>query len=82
MEFIKKYIQKQDISLEELIQCLEKIKANGEVAVVKFDGERDKDGYTVFISFPRGNREMIRTDESDLKMALVKVLTKYIEQRI
>ncbi|MFZ6013047.1 MAG: hypothetical protein ACOYXT_22080 [Bacteroidota bacterium] len=79
MDFIKKITEKQDPSFEELIDCLEKVKENGAVAVVKFDGERDKDGYTVFISFPNSKREMIRADENDLKKALIKVLARYLE---
>lgn len=78
MKFIKEIIEKQNPSLEELINCFEKIKINGEVAVIKFDGERESDEYTVFISFPKGEREMIRADESELKIALLKVLTKYV----
>lgn len=81
MDFIKKIIDKQDPSFEELIDCFERIKTNGEVAVIKFDGERNEDEYTVFISFPNNKSEMIRADESDLKKALIKVLTKYIEGR-
>ena len=78
MDFIKKVIDKQEPSLEELITCFERIKTNGEVVVIKFDGERDSDQYTVFVSFPNNKREMIRADESDLKDALIKVLTKYV----
>jgi hypothetical protein len=78
MKFIEEIIEKQNPSLEELINCFEKIKSNGEVAVIKFDGERESDEYTVFVSFPKDEREMIRADESDLKCALLKVLTKYV----
>lgn len=78
MKFIKEIIEKQNPSIEELINCFEKIKLNGEVAVIKFDGERESNEYTVFVSFPKGEREMIRADESDLKIALLKVLTKYV----
>lgn len=77
--FIKTVVEKQNSSLDELIECFEQIKTNGEVAVIKFDGERKRDGYTVFISFPNNKREMIRADDSDLKRALIIVLTKYIE---
>lgn len=78
MKFIKEIIEKQNPSLEELISCFEKIKLNGDVAVIKFDGERESNEYTVFVSFPKGKREMIRADESNLKVALLKVLTKYV----
>ena len=50
------------------------------MAVIKFDGERHNEQYTVFISFPQNNREMIRADENNLKDALIKVLTKYVKE--
>ncbi|WHT39830.1 hypothetical protein QNH98_03910 [Myroides sp. mNGS23_01] len=67
MNFIKDVIEKPENSFEELIACLERIKLMGNVVVIKFDGEREKDSYTVFVSFPNGEREMIRVDGSDLK---------------
>lgn len=76
--FIKEIIEKKDASYDELIGCFEKVKANGDVAVIKLDGERDKNWYTILILFPGKKREMIRADESDLKKALKKVLTKYL----
>jgi len=78
MNYIKEIIEKENCSFDELIGCFEKVKEDGNVAVIKFDGERDKDWYTIFISFPKNKREMIRADESDLKKALIKVLAKYI----
>lgn len=79
MSFISETLKKQTHSIEELINCFEYVKKNGDIAVIKFDGERNENEYTVFISFPVSKkREMIRSDESDLKKALVEVLTKYI----
>lgn len=79
MERIRKVLEKSTPSLTELINCLEIVKENGDVAVIKFDGERLEKCYTVFITFPISkNREMIRTDELHLETALIKVLTKYI----
>ncbi|WP_158960967.1 hypothetical protein [Myroides fluvii] len=78
MNFIKAIIEKPAISFEELITCCERIKLRGDVVVIKFDGERDEDAYTVFVSFPTRERAMIRVDGSDLKKALVKVLSEYI----
>ena len=80
MDFIRKIVENKDPSFEELINCFEKVKAYGDVAVIKLDGGRDKDGYTVFVSFPNNKREMIRADESNLKKALIKVLLKYLEE--
>lgn len=78
-EVIAEIVKKKDKSIEELIDCFELIRKNGDVAVIKFDGEREEKWYTVFISFPDRQREMIRADESDLKLALIKVLAKYVE---
>ena len=78
-EFIRKIVAKHNPSLEELINCFEMIKTKGEVAVIKFDGEREKVQYTVFISFPKNKREMIRADENTLKDAFIKVLSEYIK---
>lgn len=78
-EYIRKIIETQNHTLEELINCFEMIKTKGEVAVIKFDGERDKEQYTVFISFPKNNREMIRADENTLKDACKIVLLEYLK---
>ncbi|WP_342333048.1 hypothetical protein [Pedobacter sp. FW305-3-2-15-E-R2A2] len=80
MSFIREIIQKQDCSIEELISCFEQVKKNGDIAVIKFDGERTVNEYTIFITFPLiKKREMIRADVSDLKKGLIKVLIRYIE---
>ncbi|MFY0255160.1 hypothetical protein ACDQ55_14525 [Chitinophaga sp. 30R24] len=70
-----------NISIEDFIYCFEKIKENGDVGVIKFDGDRKDKQYTVFITFSTIKAEMIRADESTLKEALFKVLLKYIEVR-
>jgi len=76
---IKEILNKENQSIEELISCFEEIKRNGDIAVIKFDGERHNSGYTVFVSFSEiKKREMIRTDEDDLKKALITVLSHYV----
>lgn len=81
MNLIKKTLEKESPSLTELIHCFESVKGNGDVGVIKFDGERIENGYTVFISFSSSKkREMIRADEHQLERALIKVLTKYVEE--
>ncbi|MDI3322367.1 hypothetical protein [Pinibacter soli] len=77
--YIKEIINKPACSLEEIISCFEKVKENGDAAVIKFDGERSENSYTVFVSCPTKNRELLRADENDLKTALLKVLSEYIE---
>jgi len=59
---------------------MELVKEKGNVVVIKFDGARTEKQYTVFITFPFGEREIVRADEPTLKSALLKVLTAYIEE--
>lgn len=81
MDYIRKVLQKGDPSMENLLNCLETVKNNGDIVLVKFDGERSKNHYTVLITFPNGKgNDMIRADEDNLKTALVKVLNKYIQK--
>lgn len=77
MEYIKEVLGNKEQTIDNLIACVEKIKENGNVVVIKFDGERLENGYTIFISFPNNEREMIRTDQSDLKIALIEILKQY-----
>jgi hypothetical protein len=80
MDYIKQILKSENPSIEDYINCLEQVKRNGDIAVIKFDGERSENQYTIFISFPIiKKREMIRADENDLKLGLAKVITKYIE---
>ena len=80
MEEINQIISKETISIEELIICFEQVRKNGDIAVIKFDGERIENAYTILISFPvTKKREMIRVDEAILKIGLKKALVKYIE---
>ena len=76
---IKKVLEQSSYSIEELIQCFETVKENGNVAVIKFDGERTTNQYTVFISFPSTERQIIRSERSTLKEALENVLRAYIK---
>ena len=80
MQIIKSIISKyfDEISIEELIECFERVKDNGDIGFIKFDGERKSHHYTVFISTPTSQSDIIRADESILKVALVKVLTEYV----
>ena len=78
MNYIKEIISKDNPTIEELINCFNCIKQEGNVVVIKFDGERVDIGYTIFITFPKNlKQEMIRVDERELKSALYEALTKY-----
>jgi ribosomal protein L36 len=75
---MKDILLKENPSLEELLWCCEQVRRNGDVMVIKLDGAREKDWYTVFISFPiETGKEMIRADKHDLKTALVNTLSRY-----
>jgi hypothetical protein len=76
---ILQLINSNDVSLNDLIHCIELIKQNGDVVVIKFDGERGENQYTAFITFPKSiKREMIRADESTLREALMKIVKSYV----
>ena len=56
------------------------VKDNGDVALIKFDGVRTENWYTVLITFSPGKkREIIRADGGNLEMALKKVLLAYAD---
>jgi len=78
MEYIKKVLAGKELTIDNLIVCVQKIKEEGNVVVIKFDGERIENGYTIFITFPNNEREMIRTDQNDLKNALIEILKQYL----
>ena len=80
MESIKNVLKGSAPTLESLINCFELLKQNGDVAVIKFDGERASEPYTIFITFPSAKaRSMIRVDENDLKTGLIKSLSEYVK---
>ncbi|XZF15426.1 hypothetical protein ACTHGU_04750 [Chitinophagaceae bacterium MMS25-I14] len=79
MEQIKTVLKKEKPSLEELMYCFELVKNNGDIVVIKLDGERKEKGYTAFITFPLSKKkEMIRVDEDNLETTLITVLSMYV----
>ena len=82
MDRIHSVLSQDDCTLEDLVACLDHVMRDGNVAVVKFDGERVTEPYTMFISYPaaKGERDMIRVDGGDLKSGLRNLLAKYVEQ--
>ena len=70
---------KRQPSLEDLIYCLDLIRKNGNVVVIKLDGGRDRCFYTLFITFPgKSEKDMLRVDHSDLKEAILELLNLYV----
>jgi hypothetical protein len=80
MNDINQVLQKEDPSLEELLHCFETIKDNGDLGMIKFDGMRKDNHYTVWVGFPmETGKESFRLDGSDLKKTIMKVLARYLE---
>ena len=78
MEKIKNILL-ENPSMTDLIDCLDLVRKNGDVVVVKFDGEREQDFYTLFITFSQTkNKSMIRIDHSNLRDAILELLKRYI----
>lgn len=77
MDYIIEVLNKEFQSIEELIDCFDKLKECGDVAVIKFDGERENNQHTIFITFPTKNRDLIRYDGDNLKEGLFLVLKEY-----
>ncbi|KUY30389.1 hypothetical protein ATB96_01730 [Elizabethkingia ursingii] len=74
-----KNILLENPSMTDLIDCLDLVRKNGDVVVVKFDGEREQDFYTLFITFSlTKNKSMIRIDHSNLRDAILELLKRYI----
>lgn len=60
------------------IPCLEKIKEDSSIVIIKLDGEREENSYTLIaLGKILGERESIRMDTSDLEGGLSYICTEY-----
>ena len=75
MNIISKTLNQEYITLEELFLCIEEVKNERNVFILKVDGESNIN--TIMITFPNSNKEMIRYDDVNLKEAIVKALKVY-----
>lgn len=79
MEYIRKILESDNITLDSLIKCAEQIKVDGNIIAIKLDGQREQKQYTVLISFAQSTqKEIIRSDESNLEAAIIKALKEYV----
>ncbi|MFD2522931.1 hypothetical protein [Emticicia soli] len=76
MNSIKEILKKENLSFDDLINCFEMVKESGQIALIKFDGARLKDYYTVLIL---NAKNTIRLEGSDLKKGLIEVLIRYAD---
>lgn len=79
MDYIKQVLNK-DSNLEELLMCFEVIKDNKDVVVIKFDGERVINPYTLMVMFSNQSRQMLRIDSNNLKEGMQNILKEYISE--
>lgn len=80
MKEIKEIIDNKLLTKDCLIRCFELVQQNGDVLVVKSDGQRTENSYTLFITFPENKaKDMLRIDCDDLQDGLYQLLNKYCE---
>ena len=81
MSFIIETLKHENPTIEDLLTCFDMVLQDGNVAMIKFDGERMEKSYTVMISFPgkKQNLGLIRNDGDNLKVMLTEVLQKYVK---
>lgn len=82
VELIKKlgYSAKKDEikGIDCFFPCLERIKKDSAVIIIKLDGEREDNVYTFLVSGKKlGSSESIRMDTSDLEGGLAYICTEY-----
>lgn len=66
------------MSIEKNIEVLERIKNDGNIVFIKFDGERADNQVTVVIDFPSSSdNKTIRLDGDDLNTLLERVINTY-----
>ena len=72
-------VKNADAAIEDLLSCAEQVKLDGNVFVLKMDGERNEMQYTCFITFPESRNQMIRKDGDEMKKVLVDVFVDYLK---
>lgn len=66
------------MSTEEQINILERVKDDGNIVLIKFDGERTENQVTVAIDFPPlSGKETIRLEGNDLNILLDRLIKIY-----
>ena len=62
-----------------VLTCLEAVKERGDVFVLKADGERSNDQFTVFINRIGKEPGMLRHDGAELGKSVFEVFKQYVE---
>jgi hypothetical protein len=64
-------------NLVSLFEYIEKVKIDGNVFILKVDGERENNYYSILIISSSNSFETLRSDGNDLYTCLVNVFEKY-----
>ena len=80
MEVIKELIyQDQELTGNQIIDIINEIGKMGDIILLKNDGLRDTDKYTVVITSSRNKFETIRFDSDNLSHAIKSAIENYIK---
>lgn len=79
MKEITDIIEGESVDLADLLPCINYVKNRGDVFVLKADGERKINAYTVFINRIGKEPQMLRSDGDNLRTSIIEVLRKYVE---
>jgi imidazole glycerol phosphate synthase subunit HisF len=72
-------VEANEFTANQIIDVLVKVGERGDIIIIKNDGLRSLDNYTVVISSGSNKFESIRYDASNLSNAIKKVLKDYVE---
>ena len=78
-ELFKKNIINKNLNIVELLEYAEYIKSNGDIFIIKMDGERTSNEYTILIMSALKKFETIRSDDSSLENAMLKSFKIYFK---
>lgn len=68
-----------DLTSDQIIDTLAEVGKKGDIMIIKNDGLRSSDNYTVVISSGSNKFESIRYDAGNLSEAIKKALKNYVE---
>jgi len=77
---IKELINKQNLSPEDILNLISFVGENKDIIIVKNDGIRDSNQYSVIIISSKNSEKSFRCDHSLLQEAIKKVLSEYIKE--
>jgi hypothetical protein len=72
-------VDPRELTADQIIAVLEKVGKRGDIIIIKNDGLRSSDNYTVVISSSSNKFDSIRYDASSINNAIKKALIDYAE---